>query len=147
MKINLYFILIALSIAVFQCGSDQATTAAEEEQTAQDSTEVAAENQPKIVAQQPPDPNVSPSEILENNAELYRTLRKAVIKHKAAIEKELEKSSFPEKMKTGLANSFDEVAKYDNITDMAQQSKYNSAETIEQFLTGLEMYMTRWGLK
>ncbi len=142
---KLYLILFSIALISFQCTGDQATT---EDQT--EASEAASEQEPtmpKIVAQPPPESNRSASEIFEANADRYAQLYQVVSKNLDNIRQRIDGESFPERLKDGLKASYEEVANYKTIEEISQTSKYTSAETVEQFMEGLEMYLDRWGMK
>lgn len=144
MKTYTYFLLIATLLLCFQCGTDtQENTGDETGMTPVETTETT----PPSVDVQPIDTNISPSEILEENADRYTSLHRLVVDNMDVITEQIDGSTFPGKMKDGLKASFTEVAAYDNVRDIAQTSKYTSAESIEQFMKGLEMYLTKWGIE
>jgi hypothetical protein len=87
---------------------------------------------------QMPDPNISPSEILADNEAAYADLHRTVTKNMAAINSALDKSTMNEKIKAALKLSYAEVAKYDNIYDIAKTSDQVSAETIIPYIKGLQ---------
>lgn len=143
MKNSIYLLLLLLSFALFQCSSDQVPA---EEETTEETTEAPAEPPPAQVAQQP-ETNISPSQILEDNADRYAVLHQKVVKNKETIMERIQSGSYPQKLKDGLQATFDDVALYDNVTDIAQKSKNNSAETIVQLMDGLDMYLAQWDIE
>lgn len=145
MKKNSYFFLLAIALICFQCSGDQAQDTAEATDT---ETQEVVDNTPAAAVAQPaPETQKSASEILEENEERYQKLHRLVTQNMSTINDQINSASFPQKMKNGLKASFEEVAKYDNVTAFAQTSKYNSAETLEQFMNGLDLYIERWGIK
>ncbi len=139
-----FLILLLLTILTCQCAGDSATTEAETNQEEVISTgETTA---PPVVAQQPPEV-LSASEVFEKNKDRYAQLYRTVKNNMSAITTAIEDSTYPEKLKSGLKSSFEEVAKFDNVEAISQTSKYTSAESIEQFMDGLEMYLNRWGIE
>ena len=146
MKRNIYFCLLAISLLSFQC-SGEPTNDQAAETTEVEGQEAAAETPTPVVAQQAPDNTRSASEILESNGDRYAQLHRVVNSNYNTIIEKIDESTFPQKMKDGLKASFEEVKKYKDVTDIAQTSKYTSAETLEQFMNGLERYIERWGIK
>ena len=143
MNKTIFFFLLVLSIGMWQCSSDANSATAESEATTETVEEPAA---PPVQAQQP-ETVLSATEIFEKFGERYSTLHQTVSENLEAIKTQIDESTSPKKLKDGLKASFDEVAKYDNIEAICQTSKYTSAETVEQFMNGLEMYLSRWGVQ
>ncbi|MEO0723138.1 MAG: hypothetical protein AAFZ63_01270 [Bacteroidota bacterium] len=145
MRRNIFF-LLALSFLSWQCAGDATTTETEDAQE-----EVQPEEEqavPPVVAQAEPAREIlSASQTFEKYQDRYAQLHQTVSKNLDAVNTAIDKSTYPEKLKSGLKSSFEEVSKYNDIQEICQTSKYTSAETVEQFMEGLEMYLTRWGIK
>lgn len=121
--------------------TENAETVVERDQTQTDA--------PKQVAQQPEiDQNhISPSGILKDNAERYAKLYKRVTGNLTTINNKIDGSTLNENIKKALKSSYAEIAKYDNIHDIAKTSEQTSAETIVPYITGLEGYLNQFGIK
>ncbi|MEL6660162.1 MAG: hypothetical protein AAFY48_14980 [Bacteroidota bacterium] len=144
MRRNIFF-LLALSFLTWQCAGDTATT---ETETAQEEVQQEeAQTVPPVVQAEPTREILSASETFEKYQDRYTQLHQTVSKNLDAVNTAIDKSTYPEKLKSGLKSSFEEVSKYNDIQEICQTSKYTSAETVEQFMEGLEMYLTRWGIK
>lgn len=144
---TIYVLLFSIALLSFQCSGDQTGADSQIETAESEAANSPEESKPKVVAQPPPDTNRSASEIFETNADRYSTLYQTVSKNLDKILQRIDGTKFPEKMKDGLKASYEEVSKYKSIQDIAQNSKYTSAETIEQFMSGLEMYLEQWSIK
>ncbi len=50
-------------------------------------------------------------------------------------------------MREGLKKGFQEIVKYDNIQDITKTSETIDAETVEQFMKGIESQLVKLGVQ
>lgn len=137
-----YFFPLAIVAMLFftQCNSDApATETTTTEEQPADTTASAA---PAKQATQIDESAISPSEILKTNEAAYQALRKRVTSNLDTINKRIDRYHTNTKLRDGLKNGFQEVVKHKDIYDLAKTSEFTSAETVEQFMKGIELQLT-----
>lgn len=136
-----YFFPLAIVAMLFftQCNNDAPATEATTTAAANDTT---ATTEPAKQVSQIDESAISPSEILKTNEEAYLALRKRVTSNLDTIMQRIDRYNKNTKLREGLKNGFQEVVKYKDIYDLAKTSKYTSAETVEQFMKGIEMQLS-----
>jgi hypothetical protein len=122
-----------------QCNSDAPAT---EETTTAEQTDTTATTEPAKQVSQIDESAISPSEILKTNEAAYLALRKRVTSNLDTINNRIDRYNSNPKLREGLKNGFQEVVKYKDIYDLAKTSKYTSAETVEQFMKGIELQLS-----
>ena len=140
-----FFPLALLAMLLLtQCNNDATTT---EATAVEEQSETTPPPTPEKQVTQIDESAISPSEILKNNEAAYLALRKKVTSNLDAINNKIDSNISNSAMKEGLKNGFQEIVKYDNIYDIAKKSETIDAETIEQFMKGLESQLVKLGVQ
>ena len=138
-----YFFPLAILALLFftQCNNDAPATEATTTEEQPEATPPTDDTTKQV--SQIDESAISPSEILKTNEAAYLALRKKVTANLDTIFSRVDRSTTNETLKEGLKNGFQEIVKYKTIYDMAKTSKYTSAETIEQFMSGIKFQLER----
>lgn len=136
-----YIFPLAIVTMLFftQCNSDTPTT---ETTTTAEQTDTTATTEPAKQVSQIDESAISPSEILKTNEAAYLALRKKVTSNLDTINSRIDRYNSNQKLRDGLKNGFQEIVKYKDIYDLAKTSEFTSAETVEQFMKGIEMQLS-----
>ncbi|WP_367389791.1 hypothetical protein [Lewinella sp. LCG006] len=137
-----YFFPLAILAMLFftQCNNDAPAT---EETTTAAPSDTTATTEPAKQVSQIDESAISPSEILKTNEAAYLALRKRVTSNLDTINNRIDRYNKNTKIREGLKNGFQEIVKYKDIYDLAKTSEYTSAETVEQFMKGIETQLTK----
>lgn len=137
-----YFFPLAILAMLFftQCNNDAPAT---EETTTAVSSDTTATTEPAKQVSQIDESAISPSEILKTNEAAYLALRKRIVSNLDTINNRIDRYNSNPKLREGLKNGFQEVVKYKDIYELAKTSEYTSAETVEQFMKGMESQLTK----
>ncbi len=141
-----FFFPLAIVTMLFftQCNNDAPAT---EATTTEEQTETTPPTDTTKQVTQIDESSISPSEILKTNEAAYLALRKRVTSNLDTILSRVDRNFSNEKLREGIKNGFQEIVKYKTIYDMAKTSKYTSAETIEQFMSGMELQLSKLEVK
>ena len=136
-----YFFPLAILVMLFftQCTGDTPST---EATTTAVPTDTTATTEPAKQVSQIDESSISPSEILKTNEAAYLALRKRVTSNLDTINSRIDRYNTNQKLRDGLKNGFQEIVKYKDIYDLAKTSEFTSAETVEQFMKGIEMQLS-----
>jgi hypothetical protein len=142
-----YFFPLAILAMLFftQCNNDAPATEATTTEEQPETTPPTDDTTQQVT--QIDEGSISPSEILKTNEAAYLALRKRVTSNLDTILNRVDRSTTNETLKEGIKNGFQEIVKYKTIYDMAKTSKYTSAETIEQFMSGMEFQLKQLEVK
>ncbi|MGH1436340.1 MAG: hypothetical protein ACRBG0_17970 [Lewinella sp.] len=141
-----YFLPLAIVTMLFftQCNSDAPAT---EATTTTEQTDTTAVTEPAKQVTQIDESAISPSEILKNNEAAYLALRKRVTSNLDTINNRIDRTVSNSTMREGLKKGFQEIVKYDNIQDITKTSETIDAETVEQFMKGIESQLVKLGVQ
>lgn len=135
-----YFFPLAIVAMFFftQCNNDAPAT----EASTTEQIDTTATTEPVKQVTQIDESAISPSEILKTNEAAYLALRKRVTSNLDTINNRIDRYNTNPKLREGLKNGFQEIVKYKDIYDLAKTSEFTSAETVEQFMKGIEMQLS-----
>jgi hypothetical protein len=141
-----YFFPLAIAAMLFftQCNNDAPTT---EATATEEQTETTPPTDTTQQVTQIDESAISPSEILKNNEAAYLALRKRVTSNLDTILNRTDRMFSNEALRVGMKNGFQEIVKYKDIYAITKTSKTIDAETVEQFMKGMEMQLDKLGVK